>query len=44
MVEDVNSMLVEGVVLTKQGHHVQQSELVLVKESWGWESNGDYSG
>ena len=37
MVEDVNSMLVEDVVLTKQGHHVQQSELVLVEESWSWE-------
>ena len=37
MVEDVNSMLVEDVVLTKQGHHVQQSELVCMEQSWCWE-------
>eukprot|EP00091_Calanus_sinicus_P017075 TRINITY_DN36858_c0_g1_i1.p2 TRINITY_DN36858_c0_g1~~TRINITY_DN36858_c0_g1_i1.p2 ORF type:complete len:111 (-),score=44.62 TRINITY_DN36858_c0_g1_i1:71-382(-) len=37
MVEDKYSMLVEGVVLAKQGHHVQQCELVLVEQCWGWE-------
>jgi hypothetical protein len=36
-VEHVDSMLVEGVVWPKQGHHVQQSELVLVEQSWGWQ-------
>ena len=35
--QDINGMLVEGVVLSQQGHHVQQSELVLVEKSWGWE-------
>ena len=37
VVQDINSMLVEGVVLSKQGHHMQQSELVLVEKSWGRE-------
>ena len=37
MVEDIDSMLVEGVVWPKQGYHEQQGELVLVEESWGWE-------
>ena len=33
----IDSMLVEGVVRPKHGHHEQQSELVLVEESWGRE-------
>ena len=37
MVQHIYRMLVEGVVGPKQGHHVQQSELVLVEESWSWE-------
>ena len=37
MVQDIHSMMVEGVVLSKHGHHVQQSELVLVEKRWGWE-------
>ena len=37
VVEDINSMLVEGVVMSQQGHHMQQSELMLVEKSWGWE-------
>ena len=37
VVEDINSMLVEDVVMSQQGHHMQQSELVLVEKSWGWE-------
>ena len=37
MMQHIDSMLVEGVVRPKHGHHEQQSELVLVEESWGWE-------
>ena len=37
VVEHIGSMLVEGVVRPKHGHHVEQSELVFVEESWGWE-------
>ena len=37
MVKHIHSMLVEGVVRPNHGHHVQQSELVLVEPSWSWE-------
>ena len=37
MVQHIDSMLVESVVRPKHGHHVQQSELVLVEQSWCWE-------
>ena len=30
VVQHIDSMLVEGIVWPKQGHHVEQSELVLV--------------
>ena len=30
-------MLVEGVVWSKQAHHVEQGELVLMEQSRGWE-------
>ena len=35
--QHIDSMLIEGVVSPKQGHHVEQSELVLVEEGWSWE-------
>ena len=37
MVQHIHGMLVEGVVRPMHGHHVQQSELVLVEQSWSWE-------
>ena len=37
LVQHIDSMLVESVVRPKHGHHVQQSELVLVEQSWCWE-------
>ena len=37
VMQHIDSMLVEGVVRPKLGHHVQQGELVLVEESWGRE-------
>ena len=37
VVQHIDSMLVEGVVRPKHGHHVEKGELVLVEESWGWE-------
>ena len=37
MVKHIHSMLVEGVVRPNHGHHVQQSEMVLVEQSWSWE-------
>ena len=37
MVQHIDSMLVEGVVSSKQGHHVEHGELVLVEESGSWE-------
>ena len=30
-------MLVEGVARPQHGHHVQQSELVCMEQSWCWE-------
>ena len=38
VMKHIDCMLVEGVLRPEQGHHMQQSELVLVEKSWGWES------
>ena len=37
VMKHIDCMLVEGVLRPEQGHHMQQSELVLVEESWSWE-------
>ena len=37
MVQHIDSMLVEGVVRPMHGNDVQQSELVLVEQSWSCE-------
>ena len=35
--QHIHGMLVEGVARPKHSHHVEQSELVLVEQSWCWE-------
>ena len=37
VVQHIHPMLIEGVVWSKQAHHVEQCELVLMEQSQGWE-------
>ena len=37
VLQHIHGMLVEGVVRPMHGYHMQQSELVLVEQSWSWE-------